>query len=158
MVFWSGKVSFVNSATPDKFGRYGCKFHPNTSAYTEIMKLKQEGIMNVVKKDDDGYYINISRPSQMVSKSGRVVALAAVELYDADGKTPYHGEIGNGSDATLKVEVRRYKNPMGREGVAIRLVSIRLDNVIPITADDFPPARKKIQEGLDTAPKDHGLF
>lgn len=152
--FWSGKVSWVNKG-PDKFGRGGCVFYPNQDAYNEIILLKQQGLQNLIKHDDDGYFINVSRPMQIVTRSGKIVALAPIEIFTEDGKTPYHGEVGNKSDATLKVEIRKYKKPTGGDGVAIRLESIRLDHLIPITADDFPEKspRKKLQEGLDTAPR-----
>lgn len=152
-VFWSGKVSWVKAREIDRFGRYGCVFHPNSDAYNEIMVLKQEGLMNGIKKDDDGYYLNVSRPPSVNVKGGKVISLGPIELLSEDGKTPYHGEIGNGTDATLKVEIRRYNKPTGGPGVSIRLQSIRLDHLIPITSDDFPPARKKAVSGLDTAPR-----
>ena len=154
-VFWSGKVSWVNTRSPDKFGRYGCCFYPNQDAYNEIMVLKQQGLQNMVKQDkvDGSYFINVSRPTQIVTRVGKIIALAPVEILGEDGKTPYHGEVGNGTDATIKVEIRKYKKPAGGDGVAIRLVSIRLDHLIPVTSDDFPPARKKSVEGLATAPR-----
>lgn len=120
------------------------------------MVLKQQGMQNQIKADKvtGEHFINVSRPTQLVTRGGKIVALAPVEVFSEDGKTPYHGEVGNGTDATLKVEIRKYKKPTGGDGVAIRLVSIRLDHLIPVTADDFPPARKKLQEGLDTAPRE----
>src|ERR1700719_3336767 len=51
--YWSGKVSWCNVDRVDNFGRYSLTLYPDTKAYNEIMKLKQEGLQNVIKKDDD---------------------------------------------------------------------------------------------------------
>ena len=159
--YWSGKVTWCYVDRLDNFGRYSICFYPDTQAYNEIMKLKQEGLMNAVKKDDDGYNINISRPTEFINKStGKHVAIIAPLLLDKDGKTPMSGNaIGKWSDVTVKVEIRKYKTPQKRDGLAIRLESVRVDNLIPFEPSrDFPPALAKQAEGMATAPKSEHPF
>jgi len=159
--YWSGKVTWCNVDRVDNFGRYSICFYPDTKAYNEIMKLKQEGLMNQVKKDDDGYFINISRPTEFIQKTtGKHVSIPAPLLLDKDGKTPMSGTaVGKGSDVTVKVEIRQYKTPQKRDAVAVRLESVRVDNLIPFEpARDFPPVQAKQAEGMATAPKGEHPF
>jgi hypothetical protein len=158
--YWSGKVSWCNVDRLDNFGRYSLTLYPDTKAYNEIMKLKQEGLQNVIKKDDDGYYVNLSRPTEIRMKTGKSMPLFPPELLDSDGKTPIKGTaVGKNSDVTVKVEIRRYKTPQQRDGVAVRLESVRVDNLVPFEPKrDFPPAIAKQVAGLDTAPKSEHPF
>ena len=153
--YWSGKVTWCNVDRVDNFGRYSLTLYPDTKAYNEIMKLKQEGLQNVIKKDDDGYYLNISRPVEMQTRAGKAIPLLPPELLDCDGKTPLKGTaVGKGSEVTIKVEIRRYQTPRKTAGVAVRLESVRVDNLVPVEPKrDFPPALAKQVAGLDTAPR-----
>jgi hypothetical protein len=151
--YWSGKVTWCNVDRVDNYGRYSLTLYPDTKAYNEIMKLKQEGLQNVIKKDDDGYYVNISRPTEVRTKSGKSIAMEPPVVIDLEGNN-LAKKIGKGSDVTVKVEIRRYKTPQQREGVAVRLESVRVDNLVPFEPSrDFPPAIAKAVAGLDTAPK-----
>ena len=162
--YWSGKVTWCNVDRVDNFGRYSICFYPDTKAYNEIMKLKQEGLMNQVKKDDDGYYMNISRPTEFIQKTtGKHVPLPPPELLHSDGKTPLRNTaVGRGSDVTIKVEIRQYKTPQKRDAVAVRLESVRVDNLVPFEPGrDFPPAMKEVAKqaiGMDSAPKTEHPF
>jgi hypothetical protein len=151
--YWSGKVSWCNVDRVDNFGRWSLTLYPDTKAYNEIMKLKQEGLQNVIKKDDDGYYLNISRPIEVRMKTGKALALAPPVVIDSEGLN-LAKKVGKGSDVTVKVEIRRYKTPRNTEGVAVRLESVRVDNLVTFEPErDFPPAIAKAVAGLDTAPK-----
>lgn len=159
-VYWSGKVGrFCFLDRLDNFGRWSTTFYPDNKAYNEIMQLKQEGLQNHVKKDDDGYYINLSRPTEVGLRNGNRIPMAAPEILDKDGKTPIKGPLGTGSDVTIKVEVRKYTSPQGRPGVSIRLESVRVDNLVPFEPQrDFPPAQAKLVAGLDKAPRSEAPF
>lgn len=158
--FWSGKADWCFVDRLDNFGRYSVRLYPDTNAYNEIMKLKQEGLQNVIKKDDNGYYLNVSRPPEIKMRNGATIALSAPELLDADGKTPIRGTmIGNGSDVTIKVEIRRYKTLQKKDALSARMVSVRVDNLVPVEPKrDFPPALAKAVAGLDTAPRSEMPF
>ena len=148
-VFWSGKIKFNNLYQIDKFNRYSVMFFPDNAAYNEIMLLKKEGLMNAVKMDDkggDGYYVNISRPSY-ITNNNKSVPLAPPEIIDSEG-LPFKGQIGHGSDVTLKVEIRRYKKPTGGMGVSARLTSVRVDHLIEVEKNTEFPARAPVEQHL----------
>lgn len=141
--------------TPDeKFNPPAWKFdfYPDQDSYAIIMKLKEptdgsQALMNKIKKDEDGYYVNLKRPTFINSRKGQVMLTPPV-IVDADGN-PWKGDaIGNGSDLTVKLAKRIYPTPTKQMGVALRIESIRVDNLVPFVKDDFPPEMAKSVEGL----------
>lgn len=145
--------------TPDeKFNPPAWKFdfYPDADSYEIIMKLKNppdgQGLLNKIKKDEDGYYLQVKRPTFINGRKGQIPLIPPVIL-DADGN-PWKGEaIGNGSDLTIKVAKREYLTPIKQKGVAIRLESVRVDNLVPFERDDFPPEMAKSVEGLSEQSK-----
>jgi hypothetical protein len=128
-------------------------FYPDQEGYNILMKLKEpgegmQGLLNKIKKDEDGYYTQIKRPTYINSRKGRI-NLAPPIIVDADGN-PWDGKpIGNGSDLTVKLDKRIYKVPVGNKmGIAIRLVSVRVDNLVPFEKKDFPDDMAKQVEGI----------
>jgi len=134
-------------------------FYPDTDSYNIIMKLKNpeeanyQGLLNKIKKDDDGYYLQIKRPVHINGRKGQV-KLAPPVILDAEGN-PWNGDaIGNGSDLTIKLAKRIYPTPTKKMGIAIRLESVRVDNLVPFEKEqDFPPDMAKSVEGLSDQAK-----
>jgi hypothetical protein len=157
-VFVQGKGSWAKTITPDqKFNRWSIVIHPDAPSLEKIKKLKEEGIKNELKKDEDGYYINFSRPTSKVF-SGSVQGFAPPRVLDGtkklpDGSHPPLDErIGNGSDVTLKLEVYSHKAP-GGTAKAARLLSIRVDHLVPFTVErDFDEDDTRAIKGLDGQP------
>ena len=76
------------------------------------------------------------------------------EIVNADG-SPLEGvAIGNGSDATMKLEVYSHGTPGGGRAKAARWAALRIDNLIPFNRDtDYPDQdRKAVSEGLREQP------
>lgn len=106
-------------------------------------------LKNVLKKDDDGYYANFSRPESK-RMGTRVVGFAPPKV--TYNKEPYQGNIGNGSDITVMCELYSYKDPFGKKGHAIRMESVRIDNLISFDLDNDindPKDKEAYQRSID---------
>jgi len=129
-----GKIKFIHAVNMNKYDKWSVTFYPDSKSLDRIRELQAEGIKNVMKKDDDGYYIQFSRePTKLIR--GKVVAFAAPKVVDRDGQ-PFDGnKIGWGSDATIRLEVYQHGTPNGGKAKAARWDSIRVDNLIPFNAE-----------------------
>lgn len=154
-VYIQGKVSWVKYVTPDPmYNKWSVQIHPNQEGIEKIRELQTEGVKNQFKKDEDGYYINFSRPTERKIK-GKIVGMTPPVVLNQDG-TPMDGvAIGNGSDATLKLEIYQHPTPSGSKAKAARWAGLKIDNLIPFNKDtDYPdPAMKEQAEGLDEQPQ-----
>lgn len=155
-VYIQGKVSWVKYVTPDPtYNKWSVTIHPNEEGMKIIQQLQMDkGIKNQFKKDEDGYYMQFSRPTERKIK-GKIIGMTPPIVLNKDG-TPMDGvAIGNGSDATVKLEVYQHPTPTGGKAHAARFAGLRIDNLIPFNKDtDFPdPAQKEQASGLDEQPE-----
>lgn len=148
-VFIQGKLSWVKVQTPNEWGKWTVTVHPNNESLEKIRELQGEGMKNVLKKDEDGYFTQFNRPTQKMMK-GKVVGLVPPEVLQADGKTPLTGVlVGNGSDGVVKLEVYSHGTPGGGKAKAARLLSIKIDNLIPFELKrDFTAGQQEAVAGL----------
>jgi hypothetical protein len=158
--YFQGKASWAKLITPDlEFKNWNIKVHLTPDSYNQFMKLKEpqgdiDGILNEVKQDDDGYFVVFKRPTE--KKFGNEIKMfSPPEVLDADGNTMHNIMIGNGSDVTVKVECYKYNKPFKKgRGRAIRLVSVRVDNLITYERKkDFTEAQEHAVAGLEAQPK-----
>lgn len=156
----SGKCKWAHRLfTPDlDYKCWSVVIWPNEESMAKINALKAgsngvQGILNTIKKDDDGYNLTLKRPTEKVMR-GKLVGFAPPMVVDKDGTPHTKADIGNGSDLTCKIEIRTYKIPTSeRKGTAIRLIGVRVDNLVPFEKADFPDAEQRKQvEGLQDAP------
>lgn len=160
-IFLSGKCTHNWLVTPDtKFdaqGKWSITLHPDPESLAKIQELKErkngvEGIMNHLKKDDDGYYMTFTRPCQKIFR-GIPTALLPPVLLDADNKPLTITRLGHGSDVTLKIEVRTYPiKASGGTGRATRLVAVRVDNLVPFESKDLTDGEAKQASGMSNVP------
>jgi hypothetical protein len=126
-----GKISWHNLISPDENNALKCTIYPTPESLTEINKLKDEGLLNALRKDDDGYNMTFKRVLTKKIK-GADVHFGPLIVLDKDGKPTDGTGIGHGSDVTLKLQVYHYNRPGGQgKGTATRLEAIRIDNLIP---------------------------
>lgn len=154
--FVQGKLKWCKLVQPDmKYGKWSVVVYPNNESLEKIRALQSEGIKNVIKKDDEGYFTTFSRPIERTQNSKKV-GMAPPIILQADGKTPLVGvAIGNGSDGTVKLEVYQHAVPGGtKKAKAARLYSVRIDNLIPFEKSrDFDSEQKLMVEGLSEQPE-----
>ena len=164
-VYLQGKAKWFRGHTPDEWGKWKHVLYPNEESLKKIRELQTSeeggptGIKNVLKKDEDGYSITLSRPASKTIK-GKVVGFAPPEVLEADGKTPLRNAlVGNGSDITTKIEVYTHPTPGGGKARAARWVSSRIDTLIPYESKrDFTEAQEKATRGLSDQPTQADYF
>ena len=156
-VFIQGKLSWVRCESPNEWGKWTVCVHPTAESLEKIRELQAQGMKNVIKKDDDGYYTTFGRPTQKMLK-GKVIGFAPPEILIPDGKnddgTPRVKKltgilVGNGSDGVVKLEVYSHGTPGGGKAKSSRLLSILVTNLVPFEIKrDFTDGRKETVDGL----------
>lgn len=158
-VYLSGKCKWAKGLlAPSQFKKYGVKLNLDNPSLSIILDLKKKGIKNALVKDEDGYWVNLSRPSELNFK-GQLRGVEPPVIITKDN-VPFNKDkmIGDGSDLTCKVAVRSWKSPFGVPGVSLRLESVRVDNLVEFTTDHWPEGEAKQIKGLDTAPATYDGF
>lgn len=155
-VFVQGKVKWFRSTRPDiQFPppRWSHVMYPNTESLEKIRELQSQGLKNVIKKDEDGYYVSFSRKTEMI-RSGKTMGMLPPEVFDKDGVTPMKDvNVGNGSDVTTKLRAYEHGTPSGGKSVAVRWESSKIDNLVPFEGKrDFLEYEAKAAEGLKEQP------
>ena len=153
-VYVKGKISWVRHITPNKWDKWSVTLHPDAESLEKIRDLQSEGIKNVIKKDDDGYYVAFSRPTTIELRKGQVTGVTPPVVTHVDG-TPMEGvAIGNGSDGIVKLEVYTHPTPNGGRAKAARWAALRIDNLIPFnTETQYTEGEKELVSGLKEQPE-----
>ena len=152
-VYIQGKVHWVHAVNTNKFGDWSFQIYPDTKSLEIIRDLQSKGLKNVLKKDDDGYYIQFKRPVKIKVK-GKDQPLNKPTIVDREGKPIDGVAIGNGSDATAKLSVYSHPTPSGGRAVAARWESMRIDNLVEFNRDtDFPKDVRGQVDGLEQQPE-----
>lgn len=144
--YLSGKAKWVRAVKPDpKFFKWNMALYPYDDDLKKFKTLQDDGVLTRLKKDEEGYYFQLSRP---VSKRmrGVEVAFTAPKVMDKDGTILEEGiQVGNGSDVTAKIQVYSYPKPTGGWGKAIRWEALKVINLVPFKSDSFPTQVEKDQ-------------
>jgi len=152
-IYIQGKVKWFRPKIPNTWNKWSVQIHPNDKGLEIIRDLQAEGLKNMLKKDEDGYYLNFSRPVTKETSTGKILSFKPVEVFDTEGK-PFDDRVGNGSDVTLKIEVYTHGTPGGGKAKAARWVSARIDNLIPFEKErDLDEFEKEAAKGLDKQPE-----
>ena len=154
-IYVQGKVKWFRHEKADlEFRKWSHDMYLNPESLEKIKALKERGLKNVIKKDDDGYYTRFSRPTDKLIR-GKVIGFAPPDIFMSDGVTPMRNvNVGNGSDVTTKLEIYEHRTPSGGKSVAARWVSSRIDNLVPFDGrkGDFTDEEALAAEGLDEQP------
>lgn len=157
-IFLQGKSKWFKHQTPNKFGNWSHDIYLNDESLNKFNVLKEgktgvEGVKNILKKDEDGFFVSISRPTSKVIR-GKVQGFAPPQVLGTDNLPLHDILVGNGSDITTKLEYYTYKKPASDiKGSAIRWVSTRVDNLVPFkTQRDFDDGDEKQVRGLAEQP------
>lgn len=161
-IYLQGKAKWFRPLQLNQFGKWSHVLYPNNESLEKIRELQSEGVKNQLKKDEDGYYVSLSRPSEIeiYSPSGKKkVGLTPPTVIDADGR-PFLDSVGNGSDVTTKMQVYSHRTP-GAPGSttpgkakAMRWESTRIDNLIVFKREtDFNEEEELKLKGVEEQPK-----
>lgn len=164
-VYLEGKASWVQAHKVNQWGKWSMQLHLSPKSLDYLRELiAEKGLKTQIKKDDDGWFIRLSRPAQLTLKTGKIVGLTQPEVLDGqhpitseDGKKiypPLIEPIGNGSDVVVKCDLYQYTVPMtnGKKGYAMRWNSVRVDNLVPFNRPSFDDALERASEGLSEQP------
>lgn len=152
--YFQGKAKWARTTTPDPWNNYKITLYmdKDSDSLTKFQALKEKGLKTELKKDEDGYYATFKRPTQKLMR-GKITTFTPPAVVLADGTPLTDGLIGNGSDVTVKVVVYNYTTPQKVQGVAVRLESIRVDNLVPFESNrDFQADQATAVQGLSDQP------
>jgi hypothetical protein len=150
-VYLSGKAKWVKAHKPDT---WNYQHYPDADSLKIFKQLQKEGVLTVLKRDEDGDYFQLKRPSSKLMR-GQVVVFTPPKIMDKDGVILEEGiAVGNGSDVTSKVQVYSYPKPMGGTGKAIRWEAMKVNNLVPFKSSSFKDEETRKQvEGLEEQPE-----
>lgn len=129
--YWAQHI-YEPTETPfkDKHGNlrwvWKVMFRPTPDSLMQIMDLQSKGVKNQLKKDEQGYFVNFSRPTK--DSAGK--ALRPPFVFAADGQTVITDAIGNGSKGKLTLDLYEHKTPTGGKANAARLYSITVTELV----------------------------
>ena len=152
LVELSGVVRYFKHITPEVFEINGKKnvswkhkLWPNPGSLELIRELQAEGIKNVLKKDDDGYFINFSRPVAIEKKDGTRVEMGPPKVTLDDGTDLKDTAVGDGSYVTTVLDVYQHRIANGGSAKAARWQSSTVHTLVPGEVEEPPVVRKPTQ-------------
>ena len=164
-IFLKGKSKWFRHQQPDPWGNWKHDLYLDKESIEKIRELQLpknnvQGIKNVLKKDEDGYYVTLRRPQQKMMR-GKVIGFAPPEILDGattlpDGSNPPLRDVlvGNGSDIVTKVEIYSHPTPGGGRARAMRWLSSRIDNLVPFQSrEELTDIEEKLTRDLADQPK-----
>jgi hypothetical protein len=128
LVKFKGKVTWAQLENPNKFGNWSLNLYPDPDS---LERLRALTLKNVFKKDDDGYYMQVSRQTMIEFAKGVETRVTPPKIAMVDG-SPIAQQIGDGSICEITCELRKYKIPNSEKfGNAIRLYSVAVEDLVP---------------------------
>lgn len=156
--YFSGKVKFCYLIQPDeKFNQWSTRLYLSNDELNKFNQLKiDKGLLNQVKKDEDGYFVQFKRPVTKEMK-GQVKSFTAPIVLNSDGSPFADKFIGHGSDITIKIELYPYTpkgSPAHVKNWACRIQGARIDNLVPYEKQEAnPQAPQNLMRGFDEQPE-----
>src|SRR5882672_3939228 len=134
-VVFQGKASWNVLTQMDRFGKASIKLFLDEPSKALLQKLQmEEDVLTRLGKDKDTgeIFANFGRAPKKVYGQKEII-FGYPMVYERDGKTPFTAPIGHGSDVTVTCELYPYTIPAsgGKKGKALRLSSVRVDNLVP---------------------------
>lgn len=129
-----GKIKYIHAVNLNKYGDWSITIYPDTPSLEIIRDYQAKGWKNVMKKDDDGYFIQFKRsPTKMMR--GKVVAFTAPKVVGPDNQPMDGTKVGWGSDGIVRLEVYQHGTPSGGKAFACRWDSLKITNLVPFEVD-----------------------
>jgi hypothetical protein len=141
-VFLKGKIKWCKHIRPDAtYNKWSVTMYIAGAELDKAREWQAMGIKNTIKKDDDGWYITLSRKTSITVKN-REIGLEPPHVVDKEGK-PITEMVGNGSDGVAKCILWSTRNYPGKN---LRWEALRVDNFIPFTpANDYPDGGESLE-------------
>lgn len=157
-VFIDGILSWCRVVSPEEYEGdrfWSCTIHPTPESLEKVRDLQARGIMNKMKKDEDGYYIKFKRPTERRKRDGGLIPFEPPKVYNSEKQIIDGLRVGNGSAGTLKLEV--YGGDKPRRYLAARLDSIMISSLVDYDPNkDLSDEDRKRAEGFEDRPQPQG--
>lgn len=149
-----GKSKYLSLVNLNKFGDWAITLYPDTASLEVCRDLQARGIKNIMKKDEDGYYIQFKRAANQ-NFGNTVVRNLPPEVVDSAGVAMDGSRVGYGSDVDIKLEVTGGINKkMGARWMRAKLDKVMVTNLVPYLPDaERQPDQKAITAGIVDRPK-----
>lgn len=147
-----GKLMWCRLVDLNRYGKWSLDLYPDHDSLEKLRELQAEGVKNVIKKDDDGYHVQISRPATVEFSKGVVQSVTPPRVRDKDKQPlPSNVLVGNGSDGIVAVEVYTHRVPNSeKRAKAMRLYGVEVHNLVPFElTDEAPGDEAGSKEGWD---------
>jgi hypothetical protein len=159
VLFLKGKAKWVTTTKTNEWGKWTMVLYPNPESLELIRELQGQGVKNVIKKDEDGYYVRLSRNNEF-KFNGKIKGNTPPVVFDGSRPLPdggyaiVQGLVGNGSDVTVKMEVYSHRVPgsPGKMAKAMRWESVRVDTLVPYSKVDYDADTNKQLAGFEETP------
>lgn len=157
--YFKGKAKWCYLTRLDNYGSWSLNLYVDQESKDKIIELQTQGLKNTLKKDEDGYYVKFKREPKKTVKdyvtgANKELVFTPPLIFDIDGKVLDGVSVGNGSDITVKCQVYNFGGKAGiAKGVAARLESVRVDNLVPYTKDALNEMDERQSRGLNEQPE-----
>lgn len=133
-----GKAKYTRLVTLNKYGKWSVRLYFDKPSLEKFKNMQVDyGIKTVLHKDDNNdFYADLSRPPHKDYKTrdggSKRITFTPPIVTERDGMTPFVGNIGDGSDISVEMEIYQYTIPgTGKKAKAARLHAVRVDNLVP---------------------------
>lgn len=155
-----GKCAWARLIHVNKYGNWSMRLYFDAPSLDKFKSLQDIGILTRLHKDEENqYYADFKRlPSKEYKDkfgASKKINFTPPIVLQRDGTSLHKDEIGNGSDVTLELEIYQYTIPTtgGKKGKALRIHSVRVDNLIPfIPTNDLTVKEKEAIAGINAVP------
>lgn len=121
VIYLTGKAKWCKHTKPDpKYNNYSVDLYMDEKSF---VKFAESGAQLTIRDGEEGRYVTIKRPHTKLIK-GKAETMGPPETLD-NNNDPFKGNIGNGSDVTIKLSV--YDTAKGK---GTRWDAIRVDNLV----------------------------
>lgn len=140
-VFLKGIIKWCKHLRPDMTfdpGKWSVDMYIEGLELEKVREWQAEGIKNKVKKDNDGWFITLSRKCSFKSKGGKIVGLEPPFVFRLEGeqKVPIVTLVGNGSVGVAKCALWSFNPSPLISGKALRWEALRVDEFKEYTVKD----------------------
>lgn len=148
-VMLKGKIKWCKHLVPDTtfeaVGKWSVVMYLEGAELDKARELQGQGIKNTIKKDEDGWYITLSRKCSYEVR-GKHIGRTPPEVFRLvnGAKEPLVRPIGNGSDGVAKCVLWSSKNFPGKN---LRWEALRVDNLVEYEKmEDYPELKSLAEE------------
>ena len=104
IIYIKGKAKWARLVNPDQWSNFSIQVHPDAEGLEKIRELQSQGLKNTLKKDDDGWYVRLRRPTSKLIK-GKVTSFLPPLVVDKDGQ-PLDGKKVGRNDQRMEVGLK----------------------------------------------------